>query len=74
MNSYEVSLREPQLGFLWKLEMCVYGGVLIELDALGQEWLLECQMIKTWNTGQHFQIMTPLAGPDLAFPPQFNPL
>lgn len=60
MNSSEVSLCEPQLG-LWKLEMCVYGGVLIELEALGQGWLKEHQMIETWNTGQHFRIMTRLA-------------
>jgi len=73
MNSYEVSLCEPQLG-LGKLEICVYGGVLIELETLGQEWLKECQMTETWNTGQHFKIMTTAASPDLVFPSQFNPL
>ena len=73
VNPYEVSLCELQLG-LWKLEICVYGGVLIALEALGQAWLKEHQMTKTWNAGPHFKIMTPLASRNLVLPSQASPL
>lgn len=73
VTPYEVSLCEPQLG-LWKLEICVYGGVLTEPEALGQAWLKEHQVIETWNTGPHSKIMTPLASPNSVLPSQGNPL
>lgn len=72
-NPYKVSLCETQPG-LWKLEICVCGGVLIELETLGQAWLKEHQMIETWNTGLHFKITTPLASPNLVLPSQVSPL
>lgn len=73
MNSYDMSLCEPPLSS-WKLQICVYGGVLTELEALGQEWLKESQMIQTWNTGRHLKIMAPLASPNLVLPSQCGPL